>query len=298
MQVSYDYYRIFYYVAKYRSITAASKAIMSNQPNVTRTIKTLEKNLGCTLFVRSRSGTTLTPEGERLFEHIKVAFEQIEAGEREISVERSLQNSIVSVGMSEVALHCVMLPVLERYHRMYPGVRIRIKNHTTPRAFTALKNGSVDFAVTTVSKDEAGDFSYRHIKTIKDTAVYNSDVFRLTGDVIDLKTVVNYPIISLGRKTGTYELYSGLFLSNGLKFNPDIEVETADQIIPLVKAGLGIGFIPQVFYEKDGERSKLSILKIREKLPERSICIVKRKNERLGTAAKELERLILNEAPL
>ena len=107
MQISYDHYRIFYYVAKYRSITAAAQVLMSNQPNVTRIIKTLEKDLGCTLFIRSRSGTTLTAEGERLFEHVKVAFEQIEAGEREISVERSLQNSVVSVGMIPKVECCI-----------------------------------------------------------------------------------------------------------------------------------------------------------------------------------------------
>lgn len=298
MQISYDHYRIFYYVARYRSITAAAQALMSNQPNVTRTIKTLEKNLGCTLFVRSRNGTVLTVEGERLFEHIKVAFEQIEAGERELSVERSLQNSVVSVGMSEVALHCVMLPVLEKYHRMYPSVRLRLRNHTTPRALSALKNGSVDFAVTTVFGDENNDLSYKHIKTIKDAAVYNPEYFRLPKEGIQLKEMLNYPLISLGKQTGTYEIYSKLFESNGLSYDPDIEVETADQIMPLVKAGLGIGLVPHIFYEKDSEKNRLAVLKIKEKFPERSVCIVKRKKERLGTAAKELERLLINETTL
>ena len=221
---------------------------MSNQPNVTRIIKTLEKDLGCTLFIRSRSGTTLTAEGERLFEHVKVAFEQIEAGEREISVERSLQNSVVSVGMSEVALHCVMLPVLEKYHRMFPSVRIRLRNHTTPRALSSLKSGSVDFAVTTAAGEEIGDFSYKHIKTIRDEAVYNPDFFRLSRDGMQLKDMVKYPLISLGKQTGTYEIYSRLFEAEGLKYDPDIEVETADQILPLVKAGLGIGLVPGIFY--------------------------------------------------
>ncbi|MEE1246946.1 MAG: LysR family transcriptional regulator [Acutalibacteraceae bacterium] len=298
MQISYDHYRIFYYVAKYRSITAAAQVLMSNQPNVTRIIKTLEKDLGCTLFIRSRSGTTLTAEGERLFEHVKVAFEQIEAGEREISVERSLQNSVVSVGMSEVALHCVMLPVLEKYHRMFPSVRIRLRNHTTPRALSSLKSGSVDFAVTTAAGEEIGDFSYKHIKTIRDEAVYNPDFFRLSRDGMQLKDMVKYPLISLGKQTGTYEIYSRLFEAEGLKYDPDIEVETADQILPLVKAGLGIGLVPGIFYEKDSEKNRLAVLKIKEKFPERSVCIVKRKGEHLGTAAKELERLLISETAL
>lgn len=64
MNISFDYYRVFYYVAKYKNITLASNALNYNQPNVTRTIKNLEGALGCTLFVRTNRGVTLTAEGE------------------------------------------------------------------------------------------------------------------------------------------------------------------------------------------------------------------------------------------
>ena len=89
MNISYDHYRVFYYVAKCRSITQASTLLLNNQPNVTRTIKTLEKELDCVLFVRSRQGVQLTPEGEKLFEHIRIAFEHIEAGEEEIALKKT-----------------------------------------------------------------------------------------------------------------------------------------------------------------------------------------------------------------
>ena len=46
MYISYDYYRVFYYVAKYGSITQAAKILLNSQPNLTRTIKTLESEWG------------------------------------------------------------------------------------------------------------------------------------------------------------------------------------------------------------------------------------------------------------
>ena len=84
MYISCDYYRVFYYVAKYGSVSQAAKLLLNNQPNLTRTIKNLESELGCPLFSRSNRGMKLTPEGERLYAHIRVAFEHIEAGEAEI----------------------------------------------------------------------------------------------------------------------------------------------------------------------------------------------------------------------
>ena len=51
MVISYDAYRTFYTVAKLGSFTRAANALMSSQPNLTRTIRNLESMLGCTLFV-------------------------------------------------------------------------------------------------------------------------------------------------------------------------------------------------------------------------------------------------------
>ena len=41
MNISYDYYKVFYFVAKYKSFTAAAKALINNQPNITRMMKKL-----------------------------------------------------------------------------------------------------------------------------------------------------------------------------------------------------------------------------------------------------------------
>ncbi len=39
LNISYDYYKTFYYVAKYGSISQAAKLLLNNQPNLTRTVK-------------------------------------------------------------------------------------------------------------------------------------------------------------------------------------------------------------------------------------------------------------------
>ena len=134
MNISYDYYRIFYYVAKYGSFTQAANMLLNNQPNITRAMKTLESELGCTLFVRTNKGVTLTPEGETLYAHISLAFEHIQTGEEEISANKGLQKGIVSIGATEISLRCFLLPILNDYRKKYPGIRIKISNLSTPQA--------------------------------------------------------------------------------------------------------------------------------------------------------------------
>lgn len=85
MSVNFEYYKIFYYVAKYKSITQAASLLYSSQPSISRMIKILEQELGCTLFIRTRKGVALTPEGEELFDHVAPACEELFVGEELLS---------------------------------------------------------------------------------------------------------------------------------------------------------------------------------------------------------------------
>ena len=86
-----DYYRIFYYVARYKSFSNAAEMLGSNQPNITRCMNILENELDCKLLIRSHKGIQLTTEGEHLFHHVAIAIEQLTYGEKEISKTRALK---------------------------------------------------------------------------------------------------------------------------------------------------------------------------------------------------------------
>ena len=113
--ITYDYYRIFYYVAQYKSFTKAARALHNNQPNITRCMNNLEQELKCTLFLRSNKGIALTPEGRQLYEHVALAFEQLSIGEEEIRQNGELEHGLVSIGASENALRLILLEKLELF---------------------------------------------------------------------------------------------------------------------------------------------------------------------------------------
>ncbi len=295
MNISYDHYRTFYYVAKYRSITQAATVLLSNQPNVTRAIKNLEKELDCVLFIRSRQGVQFTPEGEKLFEHIRIAFEHIEAGEEEIALKKTMQRGIVTIGASELALHCLLLPILKEYRQLYPGIRIRVSNHSTPQALGALKNGLVDIAVVTTPLDLSDSLKSTPIKGIQEVAICGTAYSFLKNNQLTLSELAEYPLICLGEATKTYDFYSDFFKNKGVAFQPSVEAATADQILPLVMHDLGIGFVPVNFFENVKGNHSVHVLQLKETIPPRSICLVKRTGTSLSIAAKKLEEMILAE---
>ena len=56
MTSNFEYYRIFYYVAKYGNLTRAASALNTSQPAVTRTIHKLEDDLGCPVIYPQQDG--------------------------------------------------------------------------------------------------------------------------------------------------------------------------------------------------------------------------------------------------
>jgi len=287
VDINYEYYKIFYYVAKHKSITNASYALYKEQPNVTRTIKKLEQALECTLFERTRNGITLTPEGEKLYERIKIAQENIELGERELAEEKALQGGTVTIATTEVALHCVLLDALKRFKDKHPSIKISLSGFTTLQAINSVSNGLANFALVTTPFEEESHLSYTPIKTIKDVAICSNAFSELLNRKVSLSELVNFPIISLNPKTMTYRLYDDFFRSNDCVFSPTVEATITDQIPPMVKADLGIGFIPEDFAEG---YSDINIIDLIEDYPQRNIVLVKRKNNPLSLCAKELEK--------
>ena len=69
MNINYEYYKIFYYVAKTASISAAAKELCVSQPAVSQAVKSLEQAIGINLFIRTKKGVSLTGAGELLFKH-------------------------------------------------------------------------------------------------------------------------------------------------------------------------------------------------------------------------------------
>lgn len=293
MHVSYDYYRIFYFVAKHGSFTYAAEALFLNQPNLTRAIKTLESELGCTLFVRSNKGVRLTPDGERLYAHVSSAVEHIMVGEEELATNKSLESGTLSIGASEIALRCFLLPILNQYRRQYPGIRIKISNHSTPRALDRLKSELVDLAIVTTPMAPESEIVSTTVKTFREVPVGGESFKELTMEgPLSLHAFSQYPIVSLGSKTSTYDYYLHLFQKHGLDFGAEIEAATADQLLPLIQHNLGIGFVPEEFLT-DASSDGVYRLPLDIPYPTRQIVLVKKRTHSLSRPAKELERMIL-----
>lgn len=295
MNISYDCYRVFYYAAKYRSFSNAAAALHNNQPNISRIIRRLESELRCALFFRSPQGVRLTPEGEKLYAHISLAFENIKAAEDEIFSDQSLQSGVVHIAASGLGLRSCLLRVLEQYRSEYPHVRICLINNFTQQGLAAVQNGLADFALVPDVADAPDSLIRKQVGQVREIPICGSAFFELAKGNVTLAQLAELPLISLSEGTSTYDFYADLFLRHGLPYSPDVEVATIDQVLPVVRCNLGIGFVPHEMLVGLPEQSGIYPLTLAEPITPRSICLFRRKNQPLSIAARRLEQMLLSD---
>ena len=294
MNSNFEYYKIFYYVAKYENLTKAATALKTSQPAVTRTIHKLEGELGCRLFTRSKTGMKLTPEGRTFYGYVAAGCAQFFKGENDLSNLISLENGTIYISATETALHCYLFQAMEEFNSLYPNVRFKILNNSTTESVNAVKEGKVDLAFVSANLQVAKPLRMKILRKYRDILIAGMRFEELKAgkEELSLKELVSYPWISLTAETITRLFLNEYFEKNGLTFAPDMELATTDMILPAVRHNLGLGFIPAEFADAELKSGQVFEIKVKEKLPERNIILIYDMEYPQSIAAKEFQKFL------
>lgn len=294
MNSNFEYYKVFYYVAKYENLTKASSVLKTSQPAVTRTIHNLENELGCRLFTRSKTGMKLTPEGRTFYGYVAAGCAQFFKGENDLSNLISLENGTIYISATETALHCYLFQAMEEFNSLYPNVRFKILNNSTTESVNAVKEGKVDLAFVSANLQVAKPLRMKILRKYRDILIAGMRFEELKAgkEELSLKELVSYPWISLTAETITRRFLNEYFEKNSLTFTPDMELATTDMILPAVRHNLGLGFIPAEFADAELKSGQVFEIKVKEKLPERNIILIYDMEYPQSIAAKEFQKFL------
>ena len=274
MDINYELYKVFYYVASTLSFSEASKQLFISQSAVSQSIKALEKKLDQTLFIRSTKKVRLTTEGEILLRHIEPAISLIKRGESQL-LDVGARGGQLHIGASDTICRYFLVPYLERFHREFPGAHIKVTNATSIRCVNSPNAylGNVP--------------NVKKIKDFQDVFIADKAFEELKGKKLSFKELLNYPILMLDRKSTTSEYLHNLFLQNQLDLVPEIELSSNDLLIDLARIGLGIAFIPDFCLSQTSDSDSLFIVETKEVLPERELVIAYNEKVPISKAAQE-----------
>ncbi|MBU5472369.1 LysR family transcriptional regulator [Roseburia sp. MSJ-14] len=270
MDINYELYKVFYYVASSLSFSEASKKLFISQSAVSQSIKTLEKKLEHPLFIRSTKKVQLTPAGQILLKHIEPAMNLIQRGENQLLDANTLGLGQLHIGASDTICRYFLVPYIKQFHKKFPNVPIKVTNATSLNCVDLLEQGKVDLIVTNYPNSHLnGSYVQKTVSTFRDVFIANPAYFNLRQQEIPFSELNQYPILMLDRKSTTSEFLHNIFLQHQLELIPEVELSSNDLLIDLAKIGLGIAFIPDYCLSRD--TPELYVLQTKEKLPERQL---------------------------
>lgn len=265
METNFELYKVFYYVAKHLSFSEASLDLRISQSAVSQSIKSLEESLKCRLFIRSTKQVRLTQEGELLFQHIEQACNLINAGERNLQELQALKQGEIRIGASDSICKYHLLPYFQQFNKLYPEVKIKVTNRTSPVCLDLVKKGAVDLGIVNLPRAAANSgksFQVTPIQTIHDVFVAGPAFAHLQDCTIPLADLAKYPLLLLERNSVTRDYFEDLAARHHLRLTPEFELGSIDLLIDLVKIGLGISFIAREYVSRQLAAGELFIVNV------------------------------------
>lgn len=293
MDINYESYKIFYYVAVESSISKAAEKLLISQPAVTWQIKSLENQLNITLFIRTKKGVFLTEEGKVLFEYVKQGVESFTNGENMLTNIKNLDYGTISIGASATVSKHVLMPYLEKFHEKYPNIEIKIMNALTENLIRELRNGNLDMLVLNFPMNEAKDLKIQKVMNVQDIFVGNKKYYELTKGNIRLEELNNYPLLFQKRPSNTRTFLDNYLKENNISLMAKTEIVSYNLIMDFVKSGFGIGYATKEFVKDDLNKSLFEI-KVTPKIPARYIGIATLNKTIPNYSVKKLIDLMIN----
>ena len=292
MNINYELYKVFYEVVINGSISKASESMYISQPAVTQSIKNLEEKIGGKLLIRTKKGIVLTEEGKVLFDYVKKGVESFRNGENAFLNYLNLDSGSIRLGASTTITRNIVMPYLEKFHKKYPKVDIKITNDLTSNLVKSLRNGDLDLLVANLPIEENKDLKVIPICEVHDIFIGNKEYYNKTEGNIRIEELFNYPLITQKEPSNTRRFLNKYLKSNNVSTNIPNEIVSYSLIIDFVKAGFGIGFATKEFIEDNLKEKRLYEINVTPKVPKREVGIVTLSKSIPNYSAKKLIELM------
>lgn len=241
-----DNYEIFLKVVETGNITRAAQILNYTQSGVSHAIASLEKEMGFTLFTRSKSGVSLTENAAEILPEIR-RIVNMKAGLKEkcFAINHEVKGVLrLAVSTSIITQH---IPSLVRDFRdMYSDVEIELINGTYDEICDALRDGRAGIGFL----PEPYCLEFDRIPFIKDrmVAVFDKGNPLAEKDSVTLREVAACPLISQFKGCeGLMDTILGPFRSDAdIRYN----FYEDSAMLSLVEEGLGAGFIMDCALDK------------------------------------------------
>ena len=242
------------------NITAASEALFTSQPGVSKQIRLLEDELSLHLFVRKgKSLTALTDAGQKVVKRARLILtetENIKALSEELSGE--LKGELV-IATTTTQARYVLPDLLESFHHQYPDIALRLHQGTSEQIAQQVLDRQVDFAIASGQSELFEDLVTVPIYSWERIILVPRDHPLVGIENPSLADIVRFPIISYTYSFNEESSLGQVFSNAGVEPNVVFTAQDPDIIKTYVRKGMGIGIVACMAYDEQRDHDLVAI---------------------------------------
>ena len=264
--------QVFKAVVDEGGIGAAAKKLHRVQSNVTTRIQQLEASLGTQLFVREKRRLFLSPAGE-LF--LKYAEQLLEISEQARSaVMGDAPRGVLRVGTLESTAASRLPPLLSRYHRKYPAVRVELSTGTTDALVDAVLHRKIEgaFVADCVASPRLEQMAAYREELVVIASESHPEIRR--AEDVRADTVISFPLGCAYRRRIHAWLATG-----SITLEKVLELSSYHAIVACVASGTGIAVVPRAVLQAVRGGANVSVYPLPSKSGRTITSLIWRKGE-------------------
>lgn len=237
-------------VAEERHFTRAAARMHVAQSGLSASIRSLERELGASLFARNTRSVDLTDEGYALLTEARHTLADIAAAKDAVAAVKGLLRGTLAVGTLQ-CLGAVNLPaILARFHASHPGVEIRLQQGGSTDLIERVRTGDLDLAFVCAPLHGAPAMTLTPVAEEPMVLACGPTHPLRDRDAVDLRELREETFIDFHPGWVTRDVVDQAMAAAGVERRVAFEVNDVHWLLDLVGYGLGVAIVPEVFTHK------------------------------------------------
>jgi LysR family transcriptional regulator for metE and metH len=226
-------------IAATGSVTRAAERLHLTQSALSHQLRDIESRLGIQLFLRLGKRMVLTPPGERVLGAAKRILDEIGRVEEDLKLMSQNGKGVLRLCTQCNTGYHWLPPLLQAFHRKYPGVDVQIMVNATDHPIEALLDGHIDLAVVTSEVDDKRLQSSRLFDDELVAVVAPTHPFAKRASIEPIDFAEEHLIIYTADRHDSYT-FTRILAPARVEPARVSQVPLTEAILELVKAGLGV----------------------------------------------------------
>jgi DNA-binding transcriptional LysR family regulator len=246
-------------VAEERNFTRAAARLYVAQSGLSATIRTLERELRATLFLRTTRQVELTAAGAALLTEARRTLASARAAAEVVAAVEGVRQGSLTLGFVQASSMFDLPGLLVRYRRLYPDIELSLRQGNSEELGRRLSERSVDVVFRANVDESPANLVSVPLAQSRLVFACSPEHTLANQTAVKLSTLSELPLVSYPPGWGTRALSDRAFRGIGMEPRYAFEVNDIPTLLGLVEIGLGAALIPDAIAARSHRLRRVAI---------------------------------------